>query len=190
MSTEIQQTAEVAQQVVEATEVSGGLGTLGINLKIFLAQLLNFAVVLFVLWKWAYKPIVKILEERQEKIERSVKHADDVEKRVCELETEQKKVIATAKSEAAKILDEARVVAEDRKKELLGKAKEEVKGVVAQGKGQLEAQKEQMIREAREEIAAIAVEAARKILTEGVDEKKATKLAEGVVDKMSTSYET
>ena len=77
--------------------------------------------------------------------------------------------------------------ADDRKKELLTKAKEEVKGVVAQGKAQLEAQKTQMIQEAREEIAAIAVEAARKILEDGVDEKKATKLAEGVVNKMSTN---
>ncbi len=185
MSVEIQQAAEAAQGVASATEATGGLGTLGINLKIFLAQLLNFAVVLFVLWKWAYKPIVKLLEERQEKIERSVKQADDIEKRVRELASEQKEVIATAKSEAAKILDEARTTADDRKKGLLVKAKEEVKAVVAQGKAQLEAQKEQMIRDAREEIAAIAVEAARKILEDGVDEKKATKLAEGVVDKMS-----
>lgn len=180
------QEVQLAAEAVQASESVGGLGTLGINLKIFLAQLLNFAIVLVVLWKWAYKPIVKLLEERQEKIERSVKQADDVEKRVRELESEQKEVIATAKSEAAKILDEARASAEDRKKELLAKAKEEVKGVVSQGKTQLEAQKVQMIAEAREEIAAIAVEAARKIFEDGVDEKKAAKLAESVVDKMST----
>lgn len=179
------QEVQLAAEAVSASESVGGLGTLGINLKIFLAQLLNFAIVLLVLWKWAYKPIVKLLEERQEKIERSVKQADAVEKRVVELESEQKEVIATAKSEGAKILDEARLSAEDRKKELLAKAKEEVKGVVSQGKAQLEAQKVQMIVEAREEIAAIAVEAARKIFEEGVDEKKATKLAESVVDKMT-----
>lgn len=182
MSVEIQQAAKAAQEVASATEATGGLGTLGINLKIFLAQLLNFGIVLLVLWKWAYKPIVKLLEERQEKIEHSVKQADAIEKRVHELESEQKEVIATAKSEAAKILDEARVWADDRKKELLAKAKEQVKGVVAQGKTQLEVQKVQMIQEAREEIAAIAVEAARKILAECVDEKKATKLAEHVID--------
>lgn len=185
MSVEIQQAAEAAQEVASATEATGGLGTLGINLKIFLAQLLNFAIVLLVLWKWAYKPIVKLLEERQEKIEHGVKQADDVEKRVQDLERERHEVMATAKSDAAKVLEDVRVTADERKKELLAKAKEEVKGVVAQGKAQLEAQKVQMIQEAREEIAAIAVEAARKILADGVDEKKATKLAEGVVDKMS-----
>lgn len=180
------QEVQLAAEAVQASESVGGIGTLGINVKIFLAQLLNFAIVLIVLWKWAYKPIVKLLEERQEKIAHSVKQADAIEKRVHELESEQKEVIATAKSEAAKILDEARVSAQDRTKELLAKAKEEVKGVVAQGKTQLEAQKIQMIAEAREEIAAIAVEAARKILADGVDEKKATKLAGDVVDQMST----
>lgn len=179
------QEVQIVAEVVQASESVGGLGTLGINLKIFLAQLLNFAIVLLVLWKWAYKPIVKILEERQEKIERGVKQADDVEKRVQDLERERHEVLATAKSDAAKVLEDVRVTADERKKELLAKAKEEVKGVVAQGKAQLEAQKVQMIQEAREEIAAIAVEAARKILADGVDEKKATKLAEGVVDKMS-----
>lgn len=181
MSTEIQQTAEA----VQAVEAAGGIGTLGINLKIFLAQLFNFAIVLLVMWKWAYKPIVKLLEERQEKIERGVKQAADVEKRVQELEQEREQVITAAKSEAAKVLEEARAVAEDRKKELLGKAKQEVQGVVAQGRAQLETQKAQMIREMREEIAALAVEAARKVLQSEVDEKKATKLAQDVVEEMS-----
>lgn len=185
MSVEIQQAAQAAQEVASATEATGGLGTLGINLKIFLAQLLNFAIVLLVLWKWAYKPIVKLLEERQEKIERGVKQAEDVEKRVHDLERERHEVMATAKSEAAKVLEDVRVAADERRKELLAKTKEEVKSVVAQGKAQLETQKVQMIQEAREEIATIAVEAARKILEDGVDEKKAVKLAEGVIDKMS-----
>lgn len=179
------QEVQLAAEAVQVSESAGGIGTLGINLKIFLAQLFNFAIVLLVMWKWAYKPIVKLLEERQEKIERGVKQAADVEKRVQELEQEREQVITQAKSEAAKVLEEARAVAEDRKKDLLGRAKQEVQGVVAQGKVQLEAQKTQMIREAREEIAALAVEAARKILADGVDEKRATKLAGEVINEMS-----
>ncbi|NQV89955.1 F0F1 ATP synthase subunit B [Candidatus Uhrbacteria bacterium] len=185
MSQEIQQAAEVAQEVASVTEATGGIGTLGINLKIFIAQLINFTLVLLVLWKWAYGPIVKLLEERQEKVAKSVIQAEEVEKRVQDLEVEQKQLIATAKSEATKILEEARVSADDRKKMLLEAAKKEVQGVVLQGKAQLQAEKEQMIRDAREDIALIAVEAARKILTEGVDEKKAGVLAQKVVDSMS-----
>ncbi|MBI4438026.1 F0F1 ATP synthase subunit B [Candidatus Uhrbacteria bacterium] len=176
--------SQEVQLAVEATESAGGIGTLGLNLKIFIAQLINFTVVLLVLWKWAYKPIVKILEQRQEKIEKSVKQAAEVEARVGEIASQQRALIAEAKSEAAKILDETRAQADERKKVLLEKAKEEVKAVVAQGKAQLEAQKGLMIREAKEEIAQIAVAAARKIIEESVDEKKAQKLAEAVVEEM------
>ncbi|MFA4845689.1 MAG: F0F1 ATP synthase subunit B [Patescibacteria group bacterium] len=177
--------SQEVQLAVEATEAVGGIGTLGINLKIFLAQLFNFTIVLLVLWKWAYKPIVKILEERQVKIEKSVRQAQDIEKSVIKIEQEQKALMATAASEAAKILEDVRVSAEDRKKVLLEKAKDDVKAVVAQGKVQLQAQKDQMVLDARDEIGKIAVEAARKILAESIDEKKAQKLAESVVDKMT-----
>jgi F-type H+-transporting ATPase subunit b len=185
MIEETQLTAEAVHQAAEVVEVTGGIGTLGINLKIFIAQLINFTVVLFVLWKWVYGPVVKLLDERSEKIEKSVKHADEIEKRVGELAVEQKSVIAEAKSEAAKIMDEARAEADKRRAVLLEKAKADVQSVVTTGKAQLQSEKAQMIVDAREEIASIAVEAAKKILTESVDEAKAQKLAEEVVKEMS-----
>lgn len=175
MSSEIQIAAEAAN--------TGALGTLGINLKIFIAQLINFGIVLLVLWKWAYKPVVKLLEERQEKIEKGVKQATQIEQRLIDLEKEQQTIIATAKKEGAALLDKTRVQVDERKKILLEKTKGEVKTVIAQGKMQLQAQKEQMILEARQEIAQIAIEATRKILSESVDEKKAQKLAESVFDQ-------
>ncbi|PJA45869.1 ATP synthase F0 subunit B [Candidatus Uhrbacteria bacterium CG_4_9_14_3_um_filter_50_9] len=185
MSNEIQLAAEAATEVANATEATGGLGTLGINLKIFIAQLVNFTVVLLVLWKWAYTPIVKLLDERSEKIEKSVKQAEAIDKRVNELAEEQKSIVVQAKGEANKILELARTEAEERKQTLLEKAKADVHHVVAQGKNQLQAEKEQMIIDAREQIALIAVEASRKILSESIDEKKAQALAEGVIDDMT-----
>ena len=185
MSAETQLVAEAVHETAEVVEATGGLGTLGINLKIFIAQLINFTVVLLVLWKWVYGPVVKMLEDRSEKIAKSVKQADEIEKRVGELADEQKAVIAEAKAGAAKIMDEARAEAEARKGALLEKAKADVQGVVAQGKAQLVSQKEQMIVDARVEITAIAVEAAKKILNDSIDEAKAQKLAENVVKEMS-----
>ncbi len=174
----------MSQEVQIATQAASGIGTLGINLKIFIAQLINFTVVLLVLWKWAYTPIVKILEERQEKIEKGVKQADAAQQRLLEIEKEHASMIAQSKNESARMMEETHAHSQERKKIMLEKAKEEVRDVVAQGKEQLHAQKEQMIREAREEIAQIAVSCARKILDEAVDEKKAMKLAQEVVDGM------
>ena len=170
------------------SEPTGGIATLGINLPIFIAQLINFVVVLLVLWKFAYGPLVKILDERSKKIDESLKKSDDIDVRVAALEKEQQTVIATAKAEASHILEMARTDAESRKQELLAAAKKEVERVVSLGKEQLKAEQINMIREAKAELVAIAVAATKKILEETVDEKKSSALAEAVVKKM-TAYE-
>lgn len=167
-------------------EPTGGIATLGINLPIFIAQLINFVVVLLVLWKFAYKPLVKILDDRSNKIEESLKKSDLIDRRVAELEKEQHQLIVTAKGEATQILEAARADAESRKQELLLVAKKEVERVVALGKEQLKAEQINMVREAKAELIAIAVAATQKILEETVDEKKSNALAEAVVKKMTT----
>lgn len=166
-------------------EPTGGIATLGINLNIFIAQLINFCVVLFVLWKFAYGPIVKMLDERSKKIEDSLKQSEDVNVRVQKLETEQKEMMAKAKQEAHVILEAARADAELRKQELLATAKKEVEQVVMKGKEQLKAEKVQMIQDAKSELVGIVIEATKKILEKEVDEKTSHKIASDVIEKMS-----
>jgi len=166
-------------------EETGVLGTLGISAPIFIAQLVNFLIVLVVLWKFAYKPIVERLDKRSEEIERGLKNAEDAEKRLNAVADEREKVIAAAKSEATQILEVSRAEAEEQKKDLVAKAKQEVERVVTQGKTQLQSEKESMLREAKKDIVEIAIAAATKILAESVDEKKSKELAEHVVKKMT-----
>src|SRR3989338_4615733 len=88
---------DVSQIILAATEVVGEaaarseesssvLGTLGINWKLFLAQLFNFGIVLFVFWKWVVKPLGATLTKRQERIEAGLNNADrmDEEKKKFE----------------------------------------------------------------------------------------------------------
>src|SRR3954467_12266796 len=89
----------------EATTASGGvLGTLGVDWKLFLAQLINFGIVLFIFWKWVVKPLGTTLTKRQERIEAGLKNAErtDVERKKFEdwKVAEMKKV----RTEADKIL--------------------------------------------------------------------------------------
>lgn len=172
-------------EATEAAEETGALGTLGIDGGIFVAQLVNFLVVLLVLWKFAYKPIVKMLDQRSECIEKSIKDAEHVEKRVAALEDERKEIVAEARAEAAKVMELARTDAEAMKTDMVEKAKREVERVVVNGKAQLKADQEAMMREARKELVEIAVSAAKRILADGVDEKKSASLAEEVVRKLT-----
>ena len=177
-------TRELAHSATQAVEATGGLGMLGINLKIFLAQLLNFLIVLVVMWKWVYTPLVKLLDERSKRIETSMKHAEDIEKRMKEVEIDHKRILAEAQTEAASIMEHAKTQADERKKELLEAAKTEVQKIVTQGKEQLRAEKTAMLRDAKTEFVDIAVAAAENILKKSVDEKSSRKLAEDLVDKM------
>jgi F-type H+-transporting ATPase subunit b len=160
------------------SEPTGGIATLGINLNMFVAQLVNFIVVLLVLWRFAYKPLVKILDDRSKKIEESLKQSEAIEVRVKQLEIEQKQIIASAKGEAMQILETAKQDADARKQELLAAAKKEVEHVVAQGKEQLQA-------EAKAELIQMAVVATKKILESEVDEKASQKIASDVIQQMS-----
>jgi F-type H+-transporting ATPase subunit b len=176
---------EQAAAVAEAQEAVGGLGTLGINFKIFIAQLVNFGIVLFVLKKFAFGPITKALDERSAKIAAGLKQAADAEARVAKIEAERADVVAAAKKEAMEILVAARADAEVVKQDMVEKAKREVERVVVQGKAQLKTEGETMLRDMRKDIVELAVDATRKILNEAIDEKKATSLAEEVVRKMT-----
>ncbi len=165
-------------------EPTGGIGALGIDLKIFLAQLVNFTIVLLVLWKWAYTPIVRLLDERQKKIEQSVKDAQAIEVRLSRLDGERDEILQAARGEGKLRVEEALVGAETRRQEILNKTKFEVERVIVQGKQQLALEREAMMRDARKELADIIVSATQKILTTELNEKKAASLAEEVIRKM------
>ncbi|MEK7105434.1 MAG: F0F1 ATP synthase subunit B [Patescibacteria group bacterium] len=177
--------AEELHAATEAVEATGGIGALGLNAKIFIAQLINFTIVLLVLWKWAYKPIMRLLEERQVKIEKSVKDAEEIEKRVTSLAGEREEVLKAAKAEAQAVVDEAMATADVRKAEMIDKAKREVERVIVQGKAQLNAEREAMVREARKDLVEVALAATKRIIGEEMNEKKAASLAEEVVRKMT-----
>lgn len=167
----------------------GGIAKLGLNGQIFFAQMINFLVVMIVLWRFVYKPVVRMLDERQKKIEDGVKMAESAQAKMDSVLSEQTRILDKAHQEASLLLDEARQSGEERRTILLSKAKDEVKSLVSAGKEQLRQEHEAMMQEARVQMAQIAVEAARKILEDQVDEKQANKIATKVVETMTSTYE-
>jgi F-type H+-transporting ATPase subunit b len=163
------------------SEPTGGLATFGLDGKIFFAQLANFLVVLFVLKRFAWGPIVQRLEMRSKKIEEGMKDAEEAARRLKSADAERSAALAATKAEAARIVDQARADAEAMRIELVGKAKGEVERVVVAGKAQLKAEQEAMKTEFKREVAEFAVEAAKKILAEGVDKASSERLSSEMV---------
>ena len=180
---------EDTQTLSEITETENPItavaGQFGLNGQIFAAQLINFLLVLVILWRFVYRPIVNRLDERQEKIEKSVKQADSIEKRVAQIELEREDVLSVARREAQKISEQAHEHGQARHEEIVSAAKREVERVITKGKEQLTLEKDLMMKEVRKDIVDIAVKAAARILQEGLDEKKSQSLAEETVRKMT-----
>jgi F-type H+-transporting ATPase subunit b len=162
---EIAHAAAEAAPHAEAAKESV-LGALGVNWKLFIAQLLNFSVVLFVMWKWVYTPLLKIIDARTAKIGQGLKDAEAAAAAKSGAERESETAILAARREAQRILEEAQKASEAQRAELKAKTQAELAALVQQGKESLAAEKEKMVREARAEIAELAVKAAGKALGE------------------------
>lgn len=157
---------------------------LGLDYKIFLAQLINFAILVFVLWRFAYQPIFKILEERRLKVLKGVEDSNKAEERLLQAETEKKEIIASARKEANEIIEEAKQKAELRYQEIVAKTKSDIKVLIDEEKEKIEGDRKQAVKEIKKEAAQMVVSALIKILPEKVDKHSDAKMIEAVLKEL------
>ena len=91
--------------------MSDTLQTLGITWPKLIAQFINFSIVLFVLWRFAYKPIFAMLEARRHKIADAMANAEKIKARLAQTEAARQKILAEAGDKANGLIDEARAAA-------------------------------------------------------------------------------
>ena len=133
---------------------------------------LAFLVVLFVLKKYAWKPIMNALKEREDSIEESLRTADRVKEEMKELKLDNEKLLREAKDERDAILREARKIKEKIIEEAKGEAGEEAANIVENAKVRIENEKKAALVEIKNTIATYSIEIAEKILREELKDKK------------------
>lgn len=147
----------------------------GVDWKLMLAQLVNFAIVIFVLWKFAIKPLMQTMEKRNNEIEQGLSDAKASAERLDEVEAEVKERLQENRAEAIAILDKAKKQSEENRQAHLEKTKQEVESVIKKAKEQIASEKDSMVAEVKKEVADMVVVALRKILSEdiakGIDQK-------------------
>jgi len=178
-------TEQAVEHAAEA-ESAGVVGTLGLNWKLFLAQIVNFAVILLILWKWVFRPLAGALESRRKKIEDSIAKAELIEKQMAEADKTREQNLREARAEAEKIIQNTALEAEKARQIALAAAKGEAERVLARAKETIEAEKILMLKEVKDEIAGLVVLATEKILLEKLDEKKDKQLINTVLKDLSS----
>lgn len=169
--------AEAAQLANEAAK-EGVLGTLGVNWKLLIAQLINFSVVLLVMWKWVYTPLLKLIEDRQKKVEQGIRDAEASARSRSESERQAETAILAARKEAQRLLEEATTAGDRLRAEMAGQANEQVARIVEEGRRKLAEEKEKAVKDAKNEIAGLVVAATEKVLAETTTDQQHRELIE------------
>ena len=146
--------------------------TFHIDWTLILAQLVNFAIVLFVLKKYAYGPMLKLMNERTEKIEKGIKDAENAGKKLTEIVEKEKAVLVEAKKAAQEIVAKAEEMAVKNKEEIVAQAKAQAEKILSDSAKKIELEKNQMMAEVKGQIAELVVAATGKIIDEKMDSEK------------------
>ncbi len=96
---------------------------LGLDLKLLVAQIVNFAILFFVLTKFLYKPLLKLLDERKKKVEETLTNSLKIEERLVKLEEEKKKVLESEREKGKTFAAELIAQANQEKEKIISEAK-------------------------------------------------------------------
>lgn len=135
-------------------------------------MLLSFGIVFFILAKWGFPVIVKMVEERKEYIDHSLEAAKEANRRLEAIKSESETILAKAREEQTKILNEAVAMRDRIIKEAKEQAQAEGEKQLAEVKKQIEAEKNEAIRDIRRQVASLSVDIAEKVLRKNLDGKQ------------------
>lgn len=156
--------AEVAAHGEAATGLTKITQDFGISVPNILAQILSFSVVAFVLWRFAFKPVVATLDDRQQKIASGLQYAEEMKSKLQAANEESSALLKKAQLEATRIIEEARKTAKDHLEKQTKEASAKVSDVLAKGQQAIELEHKKMVADARSEIARLVVATTERVL--------------------------
>ena len=140
------------------------LSAFGVNWKLLLAQGINFALLLAILSYFLYKPVLRMIDERREKIAEGVRTAERAARSLAEAQKKGDGIVGDASREAEALVKTARARAEEKGAEIVKSAEARAEGVLTDAATRAEEAKRQAIKESEKDIARAAMLAAEKIL--------------------------
>lgn len=149
-----------------------------------LAQIINFAILLLLLTKLAWKPLLNIIAERQAHIAKNLEDADQERITAEKLRMEYQQQMLNAKSDAQAIVDKALKMADNTKEDILASAREEHARLLEKAQEKIAHERQQALEDIRSEVVSISVAAAAKIIGQNLDEKINSRLVDDFITKM------
>ena len=147
-----------------------------------------FLVVLFILWKWGFPVIVKMELDRKDYIDASLKKAHEANERLANIQKEGESILQEAREKQAQILKEAAETRDAIVEQAQDKARSEGARLLEEAKAAIEQEKKTAIADIRQQVAALSVEIAEKVLRQNLkDDKSQMDLIDRMLDDVSAN---
>jgi F-type H+-transporting ATPase subunit b len=170
-----------------AQEENGGSGLIQVVPGLMIWTLICFAITFFVLRKYAFGPIQRAIDERRERIRKSVEEADRARAEARELLEQHRALIARAKSEAAEILAEARKVGDAQIERVKEESEAERQRRLEETKRQIEAETKRSLDLIRSEVAELTLEATARVTGKVLDAEDQRRLIDEAIAELDFS---
>ena len=159
---------------------------LGINLPTLLAQVVNFAILLGLLYLVAYKPIMRMLDERSRKVKESMEQTEMIKQQAKHAEEEVKNQIEAASKEGVEIVARAMHTGEEVRQKAQQEAKQDAETLIARAQVAIQRERDGAIDELRKEFADLTIMAAEKVIEKSLDKQTHRQLIDKVLEESTT----
>ena len=154
------------------------------NAGLIFYKVIVFALLLFLLRKFAWKPIVSALSEREETIDASIRQAERALEEARQTGEKNEEARRAAEENARRIMQDARAAAERVRTEDLEKTRARIRQMQKQAQAEIEREKQRALEELRDEVAGLAIHTAEQILEETLDADRHRKLVNRFIEQL------
>jgi len=157
---------------------------LGIDWKLLAAQLVNFTILIAILYKLLYKPMLDMFQKRKNTISRSLKEAKKIEEDLKNLKRVKDLEMRDARVQSKDLVNKATAAAEDQKNRILAETKTASDKLAGEAKGIIRLQKEQMLKDLEKETGSLAALMVEKFFKKTLSKDEQEKIARDIVEAM------
>lgn len=140
------------------------INVFGVDWKLLLIQAINFGLLLLILWHFLYKPVIKVVDARRERIEQGIRAAEQSERELGEAEAEKARILREAMHKGDQLIEAAKKRAEAEEHALLKEAHRKAIHLLNEAERRIEREHADMLQKAERDVTRMAVLAAEKIL--------------------------
>jgi len=151
---------------------------------LYIWTIITFLLLFYILAKFAWKPLLKMLEERENLIKNSLGDAEKARQELEKLNSESEAIISQARSDAQSILADGKAAAEKIKEDTISKAKDEADKIREDVQHQIQVEKDKAITDIKKEVVDLSISVAEKLINKNISEQDNSSLIEESLKKI------